>query len=539
MCSDRGMEIRTQVFGLLAVAVVLGTTAQVARGQAKASKGAQQTRMTPNGNHLQLVASLRDDSGGRLLPEQSALFNLRLLNQGSGMAETYGLDQNKDTPVFGVFDGHGQGLRQVTHRNMIGRFVGVKGEPSPEKPVLIQIAPGKSSGTFVDLWSYMDPLPKGSYQFGASHLIQPGSEARLESNRVPFDVVDARVSDAALGYANNRRDSSVVLWVASPEGSGAPQLLGRLSTLNRHSRARVSGRALGPVDPGSLVAIGAKPKEGTPTDEGWFAVTHNDSVAMLQHFETNPQWRSERVPLGIVHARPVPGFPDRGHALFLASGTKPDGGAALAGVSVEAEEGVKTKWVVPLLAEPALSACVFGPSGSVKVAFGVHRADGTRIWSIEVDEAGKVLVAQTPLYSSPRQLLALIADQRPGQTSGFLVLESDAAQLDRLTLTRLPVTGKQESIDLGEIPGWPHANGKPVAAQRLQMETGWDGKPGIALVTADGQYFAGLLDGSPLMQPAPGVKGDSVSTPFVVALRAGVTYSGFTGRGYLVHFGGQ
>jgi len=533
------MKIRTQVFGLLAVAVLLGTTTRYIGGQAKAPKGAQQTRMNPNENHLQLAASLRDDSGGRLLPEQSAFFNLRLLNQGSGVAEAYGLDQNKDTPVFGVFDGHGQGLRQVTHRNMIHRFVSVKGEPSPETPVLIQIAAGKSSGTFVDLWSYMDPLPKGSYQFGAFHLIQPGSETRLESNRVPFEVVDAAVSDAALGYVNNRRDHSVVLWVAVPEGSGTPQLLGRLSTLGRHSRAQVSGRALGPVDPGSLVAIGGKPKEGTPTDEGWFAVTHDDSVQMLQHFETNPQWRSERVPLGIGHARPVPGFPDRGHALFLATGTKPDGGAALAGVSVEAEAGVKTKWLTPLLAEPALSACLFGPSSSVKVAFGVFRASGTRIWSVEVDEAGKVLVAQTPLHASPRQLLALIADQRPGQTSAFLALESDPAQPDHLTLTRLPVTGKEEMIKLGAVPGWPHTNGKAASAHRIHMDAGWDGKPRIALVTATGQYFAGLLDGSPLMQPAPGVKGNSILTPFVVAVRGGVMYSGFTDRGYLVHFGGQ
>jgi hypothetical protein len=533
------MKVLTLVFGLLAAAALLRTATQSAGGQAKASKGAQQTRMNPNETHLRLVASLHGDWDGRLLPEQSALFDLRLLNEGSGAAEAYGLDQNKDTPVFAVFDGHGQALHQVTHRDMVERFVSVKGEPGPEKPVLTQIPPGKSKGTFVDLWTYMDPLPKGSYQFGASHLIQPGSDAQLESNRVPFEIADASVSDAALGYTNNRRNSSVLLWVAAPAGSGSARLLGRLSALDSHSRAMVSGCALGPADPRSLVAIGGKPKEGTPTGEGWFAITHDDSVELVQHFEAHPQWRSGPVALGIGHARPVPGFPDRRHALFLATGTKPGGGAALAGVSAVAKEGVKTKWVTPLLAEPALSACLFGLSGAVKVAFGVYRSGSTRIWSIEVDESGNVLVPQAALHSSPNQLLALIADQRPGQVSGFLVLESDPSQPDRPILTRLPVGGKEETVKLEAVPGWPHADGKPLPAQRIHMETGWDGKPRIAFVTATGQYFAGLLDGSPLMQGAPGVKGNSIPIPLIAALEGGVTYSGFTDRGYLVYFGGR
>jgi hypothetical protein len=507
--------------------------------QAKKVQGDQQTHMAANGTHLQLIVSQRDQTGGRLLPEQSAFFNIALRNEGSQAVEAYALDGNDATPVFRVYDQSGNVLVRATHRMLLERFAPGLGEPVPQKPVMIHLGPGGERSTFVDLWSYTSPLGKGRYEFGVSERIGPGTDDWLESNRMVFEVVDAVATDAALGYDNIRRNSSLMLWVGQPEGKGEPQLLARLSTLGRQGTAQRSGQSLGPLAAGSLVAIGGKPPEGTPTDEGWFTVASHGSVEVIQHFETNPQWHSGALNLPLANVRPVPGFPDRGYAVALFWGQKPGGATELAGFIVSALEGVKAKWTLPLASAPSLAASLFSKTGPIALLLASNDNDGARLSRLDIDETGKVEAAERTVRSSNHELLAVAADQRPGQPQVFYALEAERKRPDHLTLIRIPLEGEPEARELGAVPGWPVFDGQSVHATRLDFTVGWDGTPRLALLDGRGNYFGGPLNGSPLLQLADTAHGPRVVLPLIASLRGDLSYTGFTGRGYLVYLGGR
>lgn len=532
-------EMKTRVpVSILLASLSLALAGRIANAKPKLPTG-DHPKMNSKLQNLRLVVSPRGGSHADLLPEQSAFFDLSLRNEGTSEVSTYGLDQNSDTPILRVYDQAGNVIREATHDSLLHRFAGDFGEPVPSEPGLVTIAPGKSADTYVDLWSYMDPLPKGSYQLGVAHLITPGSREELESARLPFRVVDASVAAAAIAYENNVRDSSVVLWSAKGEGSSTTQLLARLSTEGAHRKAQRSGLSLGPVDARSELSIGGKPNELLPSNEGWFAVSNNDSVQLIRHFRTSPQWRSEPVGLGISGAVPIPRFPDRGHALYLATGIGANGRAMLVGVRADADTRQPTKWSTPILAQPSHAACLFSLQGPVTVAMGAFRNGQTGIWSLSVDETGKIVQPEKPLYSSKHEIISMVADQRPGQPSSFYAVEMDPAQANRLDLIQLTLDGKVLPLHLDVVPGWPMEEGKASKPRRVSLEIGWDGKPRISFVTASGQYFGGPLDGSPLshfeMQP----KGSTVTIPMIAALQGGLTYTGFSDRGSLIYFGGR
>jgi hypothetical protein len=502
-------------------------------------KGDEQSHMAASGTHLRLIVSPRDQTGGRLLPEQSAFFNITLRNEGSEAVRAFALDGNDTSPVFRVYDHNGNVLVEATHSTLIDRFGADMGEPIPQEPILVGLGPGEAATTFVDLWSYTDPLPKGRYEFGAAHRVGAGSGDWIESNRLAFDVVDAVVSEAVLGYENVRRDSSLTVWVAQPEGKDQPQLLARLSAIGNQATAQRSGRALGPVAPGSRVAIGGKPPEGTPTDEGWFAVAGPGSVEVIQHFRTNPQWRSGPFEVPFANPHPVPGFPDRRHAVALFWGERQDGVTYLAGFVVSAREGVKTQWTLPLASPPSLIACLFSETGPIALLLATGGNQGVQLSRIDIDEAGKIVAAERIVRSSPDQLLAVAVDQRPEQPQMFYALEGEARRPDHLTLVRIPLAGEPRTHDFGAVPGWPVSEGRPERATRLDFTVGWDGIARLALLDRRGDYFAGPLDGSPLLQVADAVHGPRVALPLVAALRGDLSYSGFTGEGHLVYLGGR
>lgn len=330
---------------------------------------------------LELSLSFKDDNRGRLLPEECAYFNIKLLNTGSAAIEVFDLDANTDTPAYRVYDHAGTEITTVTHQTIIDRFSdGGMGESMPNPVVLINLVPGKSSETSLDLWNYMQPLAKGIYGLSVANRVSPGTAKWLESKQLRFEVIAAQVKDVVFGYEDIHRDSSLLLWVAVPEDGGQPQLLARLSTMGTHQVAQWSGSLLGPVDAGARVAVSGKFSEGNSNAISWFAVVDRGHVQLIQHFRTNPQWRSPNISLPISDARPVPLFPDRvDAAVFLATGSTSHG-AVLAGVMVHPQVDPPQPWSVPLAAVPNDSACAFSKTGPIALLFATAGKMGKTIY---------------------------------------------------------------------------------------------------------------------------------------------------------------
>lgn len=500
-----------------------------------ASTRAERAPMAEPGDGLTLTLALRPGVPERLLPEQDLQVDIVLRNGAAVPAEALDLDANPSTPVILARDAvSGRGLVEVSHEAMLERFTGGFGEPVPGPPAVVSLAPGASVRTFFNLWAYADPFPRGSYEVLARHQAAPQSSTWITSNRLAFSVVDASVRDAAVGYEDAQRGSSLVLWIALASGEAQGRLLGRVSAPGQHRAARFSGVTLGPAAADARLAISAKPPEGATAPAGWFAVVSGREAEVIHHFRAAARARV-RLALPLDAAVPVSGFPDRGHAVFLAAG-RAAGGGALAGAVIAPGAGAVTPWTVALPETPTRAVAAFGPDGPIAVLMLSEEGSTSRLWRVDVDESGAVTRGPRAVRGSARRILALAADQRPGQTRAFVALEADPATPARLTVLRIPAGGGLEERVL-EVAGWPRRDGRPLAPARVNLEIAWDGVPVVAIVDEAGNCHAGRLDGTPLALLATAERGPRVVAPHVAALRRTTTFSGFTDTGRLVHLG--
>lgn len=530
--SNRGSSIRWILLLTSAAAAVCALAAQ--KASAPQSKGQHMTTT----ESLEMTLSLRDKNGARLVPEECAYFNIAMRNGGAREAQFFDLENNSETPVFSLYDRSGKKIVSVTHQTMMNRMSGGgMGEPMPEPPSIRTLGAGKTVETFLDLWNYMAPPPKGVYELGATDRLPSGQPDSVESNRLRFEIVDAQVRDVAFGYEDIQRTSSLLLWVAVPEGNGQPLLLARLSTLDMHRVAQWSGNPLGPIDPNARLAIAGKPIEGTPNAIGWLAAVEGQHVQLIQHFRTNPNWRSGKIALPVSDPHPVPGFPDREYAVFLATGTSPHG-AALAGAQVHPEGSDAPPWTVPLDAAPTYSACAFGKSGPIALLFVSTQNGQERLSRMDVEADGKVVAPQKTVRTTSNQTLAIAVDQRPGNPQQFVILESDPAHPERLLLVHVPLSGEPRVQEIPHQAGWPAGPQGPAHARSVAMQIAWDGRPVIALTTDSGRNFAGVPGDGSLLEIGSLSNGSRAIALHVAALRRSIEFGAFTDRGKLQFLGG-
>lgn len=489
---------------------------------------------------LSLAFQGADGSAGqnvkRLVPEECAYFDVALHNSGASAMKAYDLDNNMDSPVYTLYNSAGGQIQSVTHETMTERMTGGgMGEPMDVPPSLVTVPPGGSKASFLDLWNYMTPPGKGLYGLGARDRTADG--AWIESNRLRFEIVDAQVKDVAFGYEDVMRGSSLLLWVAIPEGGGAPLLLARLSTLDIHRVAQWSGNPLGTVDAAARLAIAGKPIEGTPNDVGWFAVVEHGQAELIHHFRTSPQWRSPKIALPAADFRPVPGFPDREHAVFLATGSGPHG-AALAGVKTLEDEKMGNAWSVPLEAAPRFAVCAFRKTGPIALLLVSYGNGQTRLSRMDVDEDGKVAAAQHMARTTSNHVLALAVDQRPGQPQAFVAVEQDPNEADRLFVTRVPLQGEVQVREIPHQTGWPVRQGRPAQTHTAELQIAWDGRPILAMSDETGRYYAGSLQEGSLMEVGGAANGAQAIGLHIAALKRQIAFGAFTAAGKLEFLGG-
>jgi hypothetical protein len=273
-------------------------------------------------------------------------------------------------------------------------------------------------------------------------------------------------------------------------------------------------------------------------------VTQDSAVELIQHYEAQAEWRSPLISLPLKDPVPVPRFPDRGHAVFLATGAQPQGGFALAGVAVYPEAKNFSPWSLPLRAAPVLTACISKHAGPMAVLL-VSRNQGQSIASIlGVDENGRLLRPEQPVRNTPDPVLAVAVDY---ERDTFVLLESDAARPDYLRLVRIRPNGATETKQMDAIGGWPTVMetvesrqprdmARPARVAQAVLEITTAGQAVAGFIDERGIYFGGILDGSPLRQFA-GAGSPKIVLPHIAAIKAGITLSGFTERGALAYFG--
>jgi hypothetical protein len=491
-----------------------------------------------------VLRAVAHDGVTRLVPDQAAAFDILLENHTPDPVDVVRLDGNTTTPTVRVIDAHGAVVFAKTPGDKSARVVGERG---PERaPVLrtATLAPNGTDSLKMNAGTYADPLPAGSYLFEASHAYKPAGGGELTSNRVAFEVVRAHVLDAALGYESTARMVSILAWIAQPKDPPGqkPRLLARLSGFTGHSAAQQGGTWLGDVALGSRVAVGLAPPEGPGGWLLWIAATSGDHVETVRHNMTSPAWRSGPVALPITDAVPVPRFPDRGHAVVLATG-KVGAGHALTGLVVDAAAGAGKPWVVPLAAAPVLTVCAFGATGPVSVVYATD--DGQRLeWHrVDVEETGHVVAADRVVRTSPLRAMAATADIRDGRPPELVLLEANRAEPDRLALVRMRLTADPPAITpIAPAPGWPSTQDggvrRVLRADAASLEAGLDGAAHLAIVDERGRVFGGpLVEGGSLVEVTR--EGARRGTfPHVAAADGTTTTSFFNDDGALVHDGG-
>jgi hypothetical protein len=258
---------------------------------------------------------------------------------------------------------------------------------------------------------------------------------------------------------------------------------------------------------------------------------------LIQHFRTNPHWRSGKVALPISDPHPVPGFPDREYAVFLATGTAAHG-AALAGAQISPEGPNAPAWTVPLDTVPTYSACAFGTTGPIALLFVSTQNGQEHLSRIDVDADGKIVEPQKTVRTASNRTLAVAVDQRPGNPQQFVVLESDSTQPDRLFLIHVPLSGEPRVREIPHQAGWPTGPQGPAHARSVSMQIAWDGRPVIALTDDAGRNYAGVPGEGSLMEIGNLSNGSRTIALHVAALRRSIEFGAFTERGNLKFLGG-
>jgi len=497
--------------------------------------------------------------GGALFPEQSAIFDLVLTNTATEAANLPDFDSNRWTPVYRVFNTAGERLLELTISDLYARYGAEMGEPDPEPPHLTYVPAQGTVKSWLDLWSFTQPLPKGDYTLVLHHVLNPDTQEAVDSAPVPFSVVDADVQEAVIAYEDQNLETSVLAWLAAPLEGGDPEILVRLSALNNHRSAHRSGNAFGKTPIGSKLALSAKPPAGTPTDQGWLGVISGANLTLFYMNRAAEVWKSEPVTLPFAHPLPVPGFPDRDHGLFLSTGLLPDGSAALSGyVSRATQESTPTvgvvdpkispppapvspnagpaaePWVLPLNANPTLTACSPTVTGPIPLLLASETATQTTLTRLDALETGTAEGPERTVHSSPNRLLAIIPN-RPTAPPGFLAVLANREKPNVLTVVRIPLAGDPEVTELPPLSGWPTIDDLPLAPLHFQLAY-----PSLfAFLDERGNYYAGTLDGSPVALIAPGGLPPRITLPHIAALHQRTTFAGFTDLGSLIFLVGR
>jgi hypothetical protein len=533
------------VFPVAALGLLQCSDSNAASGQTQARKTEKKGMDVTK---LRLTAASREKSG-HLYPEQSAFFDFSLVNSSPAPVQVPTFYGNETTPVYRVYDSAGHRMNELGIRDLERRYNADMGDlpAKPKPPRMMTIAPGKSVEGWVDLWSYRAPLPAGHYQFAIAHQLSPGAP-HTESNRVPFQVVDAGVAGVALSYGEHDHSTSLLAWIAEAAGDAESRILMRQSATDKHTSAQRSGMPIGVAPKGTRVALGAKPGSGIFPQESWLAVVRGgNSLEMIQTFEAGPRWTSEPIALPLTGAQP-----DRGEALFLATGGSTDNGV-LTGVRVTPESSGQP-WQIPLGFRPTRSVCIFDTSGPLSLVLARAENGTTHLSLIGVDENGDSSLPLRDIWSGEGELLDLSADLRPGSTPSVTALISEAQRPDHLRLVRITANGETVMRDLGPVPGWP------MIADRVRDP---DDKAGqrtidirraakvrraqsalaqnsilVAIVDEEGSFYGGAL-GVPLIRMAGAEEDRRVIWPHIAVLGEQAFFSGFTARGSLAHLGAR
>jgi hypothetical protein len=489
--------------------------------------------MTPATNPtIQLLVSPRANRPTFLYPEQTADFDIVLLNAGGTAAKVKALEGNLDTPLIRMFGTRGI-IGEFDKRAMGARMAGDAATLVQPSPQMVTLAPGARNATWANLWSFHDALPPGSYSVDVVHELDEAGSS-VTSDRLKFEIVPVRVADAALGYDSRNRSQTLLAWLSGMERATKLRLLVRESGFAGHGSLHQGGTMLGEYDPGSRVAVSHLPWDARIAPVGWVAVFPKDGrVDVIRHASTFPQGSAAHVNLGLRNAMPVPRFPNRGHAVVLATGLSANGSPELAGALV-ALDGGKAAWHVPLKAMPKLTTCAFMQTGGIQLLLVSDDGKQSVVRKIEVDENGKVLSPEQTIRTTNNEIVAVAVGQRSPQAF-FLMLESDRKQHGQMTLWKTPASGQPNltMTDLGSVRGWParQATEGPQMqpARTLTLEQAPDGSAWIAMTDPKGDLYCGQVDGTlTLLREA---KGSELLFPHVAALRTGVACFGFESNG--------
>lgn len=532
------------IFGLL---VILGQGWATASGLGAGLNRKGNTMPGSQKGEVVLLIRPRPAEGLPLLPEQSAEFEVILRNDSVAAQSVLSLSGNQGTPSIRMLDNKGQVLGIY---NADGRYERKLGKPRGPRPAdLEELAPRQDTQIEWNLWGFRDPLPPSEFDVEVQHRLD-ASGNRLTSNRLHFDILPAQIGSLALGYESSGRLVSFLAWIAKPATpKGPPRLLVRMSVASRPQLVQAGATPHFEVSEDARVAVGQIPPDGVVSWLSWVAVVSNQNAEMLRLNNTYPKWRSPKLALPIRDAVPVPRFPDRGHAVPLATGTLEDGRPALAGAVVKEGDAAAAPWRVPLSALPRFSACTFGNSGPIALLF-VSTEGGTNVVRrLDVDESGAVVSAEREVRRTPHEVLAAVADLRPGAPPAFLLLEANPQQHDRIAIIRVPLNGPPEDAELKPLNGWPmvadppESQGgsaqRPLRATEVTLEVAMDGTPWLAFINESGAFYGGPLNGTALTKLRE-ADGQSRSTrPQIAALGRATTFSCFTEQGRLFHAGNR
>jgi hypothetical protein len=488
-------------------------------------------------NGLVLTAVPRNDAGRPLVPEEAPQFELHLRNEGATAQTLTSISGGLYSPTVRLFDDAGNGLGSYTPAARGQRNIGDLSRFRPPPPRPVTLAPGAEETIVVNLWAYRDPLPPGRYSFDALHSV---GEELLTSNRVPFEIVPAHLEAIALSYDTAQRTNSVLAWLATPRAGEASRLLIRISGFASHAIAQVGATAHGDFPSDSRLAVSASPPDGTfPPALGWAGIISGDKLQLIEHSMSEPRWRAPVVTLPLNVAVPVPRFPNRVHAVFLATGSGKQGGPALAGVVAQESGGVPKPWLIPLSTVALHSACAFTMQGTITVLFSSDDGKNSRLHRIDVNEDGSVASPERVVRESSSEVLAIVADIRSGAPNSFVVLEAHREMHDQLAFVKVPLSGEPIATGLRTVAGWPAAEVKaerrPARAQALTLETDDEGLPWVALTDDRGDLIGGRMDGA-LSLLREGRVGRAIF-PHIGALARGASISCFNSDGMLFHSG--
>jgi hypothetical protein len=417
------------------------------------------------------------------------------------------------------------------------RVVGHTGIMSIEPASEVSLPPGEKEEQWVGMWAFRDPLPPGKYSFSASHEVTAGSH--LASARVPFEIRPGRVESMALSFDGPARLNSITAWISKMEGSANPRLLIRQSGFTSHAVTQVGATSNGEFAEGSLVALSAMPADARFPPFNWAAVVSGSTVQLVQHSMGIPAWRSPAIPLNLSGAIPIQRFPNRGHAVFLATVAGSSGGA-LVGAVVKRGDTSPHVWKIQLQSRPVQAACAFEMAGAITVLYSNTEGATSRLHRLDVSEDGQLLKPETVVRESRNRVLSIVADLRPEQPASFIVLEEDTARANLLGFSRFPINGSVSTSELREMPGWPMAESHGVKIPERAANIGFDldigGTPWLAITLQDGRFYGGRLDGS-LAELFDGEK-QRCSFPHPAGVAKSMTLSCFLENGMMFHSGG-